>query len=212
VSGQFSIGRINEPESTDPRLDTIRTTASLHYNRSLSSGHIASSFIWGRNKNVKDGSRRIFNAYNLEVTAQFLKHNWVWTRLENVDRDQSLLPPAQPSTPACLLCGLVGRGFGLTDDAGKGAEFDHVVLGSDGKPITIEEIPIGRVQSYTLGYERELPISPRWLNFAVGAQATLYGMPSTLKPAYGNHPRTFAVFVRLRPTGNMQDHMRLMHR
>jgi hypothetical protein len=212
LSGQFSIGRINEPEATDLRLDTIRTTASLHYNRSLSSGHIASSFIWGRNKNVKDGSGRIFNAYNLEVTARFLKHNWIWTRLETADRDQSLLPPAEPSSPACLLCGLVGRGLSSSDDPGKRGEFDHVVLGADGKPRTIEEIPIGRVQGYTLGYERELPIGPKWLNLGLGVQGTLYAVPPNLEPAYGNRPRTFAVFVRLRPTGNMQEHMKLMHR
>jgi hypothetical protein len=213
LSGQFSTGRINEPESTDPRLDTIRTTASMHYNKQLSSGHIASSFIWGRNKNLKDGSRRIFNSYNLEVTAKFFKHNWLWTRLETADRDQSLLPVApQPAQPACMLCGLVGRGISSLDDSGKGIPFDHVVLGPDGTPMTIEEIPIGRVKNYTVGYERELPVGLKSLNFGVGVQATLYGLPPSLKAVYGNRPSTFAVFLRLRPSGNMQEHMKIMHR
>ena len=212
LSGQFSAGRINDPESTDARLDTIRTTASVHYNRRVSSGHIASSFIWGRNKNVKDGSRRIFNAYNFEITAKFLKHNWLWTRLEDADRDQSLLPVAsQPAQPGCLLCGLVGRGISSLDDSGKGTPFDHVVLGPDGTALTIEEIPIGRVKNYTVGYERELPVGLKSVNFGIGVQATLYGLPPNLKAVYGNRPSTFAVFLRLRPAGNMQEHMKLMH-
>src|SRR5262249_45302290 len=93
LSLQLSSGRINNPESVDPTLDTVRTTASLHHNLTFSSGHISSSFIWGRNKDLKNGARRIFNTYNAEVTAKFWNHNWVWTRIENVDRDRTLLPP-----------------------------------------------------------------------------------------------------------------------
>jgi hypothetical protein len=220
LSGQFSAGRINEPESTDPRLDIVRMTASVHYNRQLSWGHIASSFIWGRNKNVKNGSLRIFNSYNLEVTARFLKHNWLWTRLEDVDRDQSLLPVLRQSNqPGCLLCGAVGSGIsvlddsgtGTPDDSGTGTPFNHVVLGPDGTAVMIEEIPIGRVKNYTVGYERELPVGLKSLNFGVGLQASLYGLPPILKGVYGNRPATIAVFLRLRPAGNMQEHMKLMH-
>jgi len=215
VNGQFSTGRINAPEATDPGLDTIRTTASLHYNQPIPSGNISSSLIWGRNKNLKAGARRIFNSYNLEVTAKFGSRNWLWTRIENVDRDQSLLPVApgaQPADPSCRLCGLVGRGIQVPDDVKGGNRFEHVVLGPDGTPVTIEELPIGRVQAYTLGYERELPIGTRWLNVGVGAQATVYSLPSQLQTVYGNRPSTVAVFVRLRPAGNMQEHMRQMHR
>ena len=32
-----------------------------------------------------------------------------------------------------------------------------------------------------------------------------------LKPIYGNRPAGFSVFLRLRPKGNMADHMRQMH-
>jgi hypothetical protein len=208
LSAQISAGRINEPESTDPRLDTVRTTASMHYNKQMSSGHIAGSLIWGRNKNVKDGSRRIFNSYTVEITAKFLKHNWLWTRVENTDRDQSLLPiTSQPAQPTCLLCGFVGR-ISQPDDP---TRFDHVVPGPDGTPVTIEEIPIGRVQGYTFGYERELPVRPRSLNIGIGVQATLYAVPSRLQPVYGNNPTTVAVFLRIRPTGNLQEHMKVMH-
>jgi hypothetical protein len=212
VAGQFSTGRINEPEASDPRLDTIRSTASIHYNRQFSTGHIASSAIWGRNKNIKDGARRIFNSYTLEVTARFRSRNWLWTRVENVDRDQSLLPVvAQPETPACRLCGVVGRPIILDEEPPTPTRFDHVVLGPGGVPVTIEELPIGRVQAYTIGYERELPIGGRSLSVGVGVQATMYGLPPHLKTVYGDRPSTIAMFLRIRPAGNMQEHMKLMH-
>jgi hypothetical protein len=214
-SGQFSLARINAPEAADPLSDTVRSTASLHFNRSFSAGHVSSSLIWGRNKNLKEGARRIFNSYNLEITAKFGRRNWVWTRIENVDRDESLLPVLAPSTPAppdCRLCGVVGRPIQTLDGGDEPAVFEHVVPGPDGVPVTIEENPIGRVQAFTLGYEREIPSGVRWLNMGIGVQATAYGLPSHLRTFYGNRPATIALFLRLRPSGNMQEHMKQMHR
>ena len=120
-SGQFSIGRINNREALEPTLDTLRTTASIHHNMRFSSGHVSTSLIWGRNRDLESHGRRIFNAYTAESTVNFLGRNWVWTRIENVDRDRTLLVG---ETPAAL---------------------------------TIGEDPIGRVQAYTFGYERDLP-------------------------------------------------------
>jgi hypothetical protein len=213
LSGQFSVGRINQPELTDPGYDTIRTTASLHYNRQFSGGHVASSLIWGRNKNVKTGvSRRIFNSYNFETTVQFGRRNWVWTRIENVDRDRSLLPASQQTPPSdCLLCGLVGGFTPISADTDKPIKSNHVVLGPGGTPVVIDETPIGRIQAYTVGYEREVPLGLRWLRTGLGIQATTYSMPPQLRSIYGDHPATLALFIKLRPAGNMQEHMRQMH-
>lgn len=211
LSGQFSAGRINGPESTDQQLDTIRTTASLHYNHQFSSGQLFSSLIWGRNKDVKAGVPRVFNAYNLESTFTFGRGNWVWTRIENVDRDQSLLPVPQPSSPPCLLCGLVGANDVVLPSDHIQVRSNHVVLGPNGTRLTIDEVPVGRIQAYTFGYERELPVGLQWLNVGLGIQATAYSLPSQFKTVYGNHPSTIAVFLKLRPKGNMQDHMKQMH-
>jgi len=202
LSAQVSTGRINNPEVTDPKLDTIRTTASVHHNLQFSSGHLSSSFIWGRNKDLKNRARRIFNSYNLEVTSKFLRRNWIWTRIENVDRDRTLLPVTAQST-GCRLCGVLGA---FVEN-----RFSHVVLGPDGTPITIEEEPIGRTQAYTLGYERELPIGFSWVNAGLGIQATTYRTTAQLSAVYGNRPTTVALFLRLRPAGNMAEHMRQMH-
>src|SRR5207244_1940859 len=85
LSVQFSTGRLNNPEALDPTLDTVRTTASAHHDLQFSSGHISSSFIWGRNKDLKNGARSIFNSYNFEMTSQLLRRNCVWTRVSSED-------------------------------------------------------------------------------------------------------------------------------
>jgi hypothetical protein len=211
-SGQISTGRLNNPEAGDLEVDVVRTTASLHHNVQFSSGHVSSSLIWGRNKDLGNGGRRIFNSYGLEITSKFARRNWVWTRIENVDRNRTLLPvPPAPQEQPCLLCGVVGFPISLADPPEKPEQFNHVVLGPDGRQVTVDEDPIGRVQAYSLGYERELPVGPSWLNVGLGVQATLYGMPAHLKTVYGNRPTTVAIFLRIRPNGNMADHMKLMH-
>ena len=172
ISGQFSIGSINNREPSEEGLDTLRTTASLHHNTRFSSGHIASSLIWARNRDDVGHESRIFNSYALESTVNF-GSNWAWTRIENVDRDASLLT---------------------------GETADHV-----------EETPIGRVQAWTFGYERELPVGSAPLRVGLGAQISVYGLPSELKPVYGDRPAGLIVFLRLRPKGNMMLHMRAMH-
>src|SRR5262249_12275084 len=90
LAGQFSMGHINNRERSEDDLDTLRTTASLHHFIRFSNGHIASSLSWGRNKDTHGDDRRISNAYALESTVNFSR-NWIWTRVENADRDSSLL-------------------------------------------------------------------------------------------------------------------------
>jgi hypothetical protein len=144
-------------------MDTLRTTASVHHNIRFVGGHVASSIIWGRNKDMDHGERRIFNAYTLESTVNFWRDNWVWTRIENVDREET------------------------------------------------DETPSGRVQAWTVGYERELPVGGLPLRVGLGAQTSFYGVPPQLKAIYGNHPAGFSVFLRVRPKGNMMLHMQAMH-
>jgi len=212
VSAQFSTGRIKNPEALDPALDTMRMTASIHHDLQLSSGHLSSSLIWGRNEDLKNGARRIFNSYNLEITSKFLRRNWVWTRIENVDRDRSLLPVETQTGPVCRLCGVVGFGTSLEDTA-ESRQSLHRILGPNGVPVTIEEEPIGRIQAYTVGYERTLafPAVPSWMSSGIGLQVTMYSLPPHLVKIYGTHPATVAMFLRLRPTGNMSEHMKSMH-
>ena len=69
-----------------------RTTASVMYNRPLAGarrGNWANSVVWGRTRSLTDNS--IFNSYLLESTLRFAAKNYVWTRMENVDRSNELL-------------------------------------------------------------------------------------------------------------------------
>jgi hypothetical protein len=174
-SGQFSIGRINNRETLEPDLDTLRATASVHHNVRFGSGHVSTSLIWGRNKDMSHHGDRIFNAYTAESTLHFRSRNWLWTRIENADRDRTLL------------------------------------VGETAAALSIEEEPIGRVQAYTFGYERDLPLSISSFNVGLGAQATTYGLPKQLKTVYGDRPAGFSVFLRIRPKGNASQHMQIMH-
>ena len=48
--------------------------------------------MWGRNHASKPGETRNLNGYTAESTVQFLDKNYVYTRLELVDKDELLRP------------------------------------------------------------------------------------------------------------------------
>lgn len=175
LTAQVSIGRINHREVLEPNLATLRSTASIQHDARFSRGHISSSLIWGRNKDLPAQGVRIFNSYLAESTVHFMDRNWVWTRIENVDRDRTLLVGEVPAV------------------------------------LQVDEDPVGRVQAYTFGYERDLPIGPSFLNVGLGFQATVYGLAPQFKSVYGDHPAGFNIFLHLRPTGNIAGHMQMMH-
>lgn len=75
---------------------------------------------------------------------------------------------------------------------------NELILGANPLPAGFLEEPIGHVQAYTLGYDRDIHLAPH-LASAIGIQATTYGVPSILQPIYGTHPAGVAVFIRLRP-------------
>lgn len=75
---------------------------------------------------------------------------------------------------------------------------NELLLGQQQLPPGFVERPIGRVQAYTFGYDRDFDLVPR-LSSALGAQFTTYGVPDVLKLIYGSHPLGVAVFLRLRP-------------
>jgi hypothetical protein len=135
-------------------------TASLMYNRPLQKGNWANTIVWGRTRSLPDNA--VFNSYLLESTLRFRVRNYVWTRLENVERSNEL------------------------------------ILGEAPLPPGFQEQPVGMVQAYTLGYDRDVDLVPH-LASAIGGQFTTYGVPDRLKPIYGGHPAGVALFVRLRP-------------
>jgi len=75
---------------------------------------------------------------------------------------------------------------------------NELILGENPLPANFQEMPIGSVQAYTFGYDREFEVVPR-LASAIGAQFTTYGVPGRLQPIYGSHPAGVAMFLRLGP-------------
>jgi hypothetical protein len=75
---------------------------------------------------------------------------------------------------------------------------NELILGENPLPPGFREQPMGQVQAYTFGYDRDIDLVPH-LASAIGAQFTTYGVAEQLKPIYGAHPVGVAVFVRLRP-------------
>lgn len=89
-TAQYSIGRLEHPEALEPGSQW-RETASVEYNRALHSGNWATSAVWGRVHKIAEG--RNLNGYLLESTLNFLRRDYVFTRLELVDKDE-LFPQA----------------------------------------------------------------------------------------------------------------------
>jgi hypothetical protein len=77
-----------------------------------------------------------------------------------------------------------------------------LLIGENPLPPGFEETFLARVQAYTAGYDREIPVLPHFSTTA-GAQVTFYGKPAFLDPIYGQHPMGYLVFVRFRPEGSM---------
>jgi hypothetical protein len=180
------MARLNQAETTHPLRPDLRTTASVTYVRPTSTGHWATSMIWGRNVDLaytqlpglpvipRSGvrplhvvsvptriPRQIYNSYLAESTLKW-KRNWFWGRVESADRDSTFLYTESP----------------------------FVLL--------IDEQRLARVQAFTGGYERELPIRLPYLNTGVGGQVTFYRTPSLFDPIYGAHPVEAQVFLRVR--------------
>jgi hypothetical protein len=89
-SMQVSYGFLRSPEASSPTTDIRRVTASVQYNKPLKRGNWASAFIWGRNHTSSPGEVHNLNGYTFESTVNFLDKNYLYTRLELVDKDELL--------------------------------------------------------------------------------------------------------------------------
>jgi hypothetical protein len=94
---QYSIADLHSLEALFPEEDVRRMTASMMYNLPMRKGNWDSMILWGRNQSLSDGN--VGNSYLLESTLQFLRRNYAWTRIENVDRTNELLLGENPLPP-----------------------------------------------------------------------------------------------------------------
>ena len=87
---QVSYGFLRSPEAQEPEADIRRATASVQYNRPFARGNLAAALIWGRNHVSAPGEVRNLNSYTFESTVKFIDKNYLYTRLELVDKDELL--------------------------------------------------------------------------------------------------------------------------
>ena len=96
-SGQYSFAHLTSPEVLHPQEDLQRMTGSVMYNRPFTRGNWASTLLWGRNRSLESGL--VWNGYLAESTVRFAERNYVWGRIENVDRTSELLLRNLPEPP-----------------------------------------------------------------------------------------------------------------
>jgi hypothetical protein len=65
--------------------------------------------------------------------------------------------------------------------------------------------PVFRIGAYTFGGERDLIHDRAW-QLGLGADVTFYSKPGALDVAYGAHPVSFQIFLRMRPGRSNQRH------
>ena len=94
-TAQYSYGRLEHPEALEPGSQR-RQTASVEYVRPFARGSWATSVVWGRVHKVADDHN--LNGYVFETTAKFISRNYLFTRLELVDKDE--LFPDNPLSPS----------------------------------------------------------------------------------------------------------------
>jgi hypothetical protein len=170
-TGQYSIAHITSPEALYTHEDQQRQTASIMYNRPF-------------------GQR---DANGLT------RGNWsstvIWGRTRSIASG-----PDEHKTNSYLAESLLkfrGKNYAWTriENAGRTSE----LLLHPGQPLPkdFEEEPIGHVQAYSFGYDRDFRLGSH-LTAAPGAQFTTYTTPDALRPTYGHHPWSVAAFVRFR--------------
>jgi len=137
-SGQYSYARIKSPEALFAAEDQERMTASVMYNRPLHFGNWASTLVWGRTRSLPDNS--IFNSYLVESSVRFRTSNYIWTRIENVERSSELIIGQNP-LPAGFEEEPIGRVQAYT--AGYDHDIDLVphLASAVGAQVTVYGVP-----------------------------------------------------------------------
>lgn len=79
---------------------------------------------------------------------------------------------------------------------------NELLVGEKPLPSGFKEEPLTHVQAYTVGYDREIRLLPG-VSSAIGAQVSMYGVGTPLKPIYGSDPIGVSVFIRLRPASRV---------
>jgi len=154
--------------------------------RPLSAGHWATSLIWGRNVDL---------AYTQQPGFPVIPHGPV--RPLHVVSVPTRVPRQIYSSYLIESTLKFGRNWwwGRAESADRDSTFLYT---ESPFVLLVDEQRLARVQAFTAGYERELPVRLPHLNTGLGGQVTFYRTPSFLDPIYGAHPVGAQMFVRVR--------------
>ncbi len=167
-SGQYSAGKIASREALYPGEDQSRQTASAMYHHAFGTAEAGATVVWGRTRSLTDNT-------------------------PNSSKENSYLAEA--------MLRWSGRNAAWTRVENAGRTNELLLKPGAGLPVGssagFQERPLGHVQGYSLGYDREY-----WVGFhlkaALGAQATVYSSSPTIRGVYGTHPFGMVLFVRIR--------------
>jgi hypothetical protein len=95
-TAQVSTGHLKHPEATEPG-DTQRTTASIAYSNTTSSGRWDTSLIFGHNEKTEGQAT---SSWLAESVLQFGTRNYATGRLEIVDKDELFAGQSVPAAVA----------------------------------------------------------------------------------------------------------------
>jgi len=198
-SGQVSVGRINNRETTHPIRDTLRFTASLGYARKLRRGHWASTLVWGRNHDL--------------AFTQLPSLNPVLPFESGLRRLAFARPPLRPQHIVSVPTRIPGQiynsflaettvRFGSRNwvwGRAENTDKDTLLLFEEAPfLLLVEEQRFARVQLFSAGYSRELPALASWLSPSLGGQFTWFHAPPRLAPVFGVNSYGAQIIFRLR--------------
>ncbi len=173
LAAQYSIAQITSPEALSPAVDQRRQTASLMLNRLLGIHHDTTSMPGMDMSTPATGnwSTTLLWGQTRASTTGALENSYLLESLLNLKRN------------------FFHTRIEIADRTSELLE------------TTSPEVPIGHVQAYTLGYDRDLTLFSS-VRVAPGAQFTAYRTPDALAPTYGRHPYGGEVFLRFRLAQN----------
>ncbi len=172
-TAQYSAGHIVAPEQLHPSENQQRQTASVMYNRPIGVHHDTKSMPGMDMPTPATGN---------------WSNTFLWGHTKSLSN--------QTTENSYLLEGLLQfkrRNYVWTrmEVAGRSNELTELPI--------MDESPIGHVQAYTLGYDRDYRIASHLLA-APGVQFTTYVTPDSLINIYGRHPFGAVAFIRFRIT------------
>ena len=193
-TAQFSVARINNRESTHPLRDSFRQSASVTYVRPLSTGHWATTALWGRNHDLSFTQLpQLPSLLNPTAkTSDGEKRNYhivqVPTRI-----------PGQIYNSYLIESTLLWRNKNWIWGRAELSDKDSLLLFTE-EPFVrlVEEQRYTRVRVFTMGYSRELTSALRYVRPALGSQVMLFDTPPNLRPIYGRMPVGVQIFLRAR--------------